>query len=208
MLYGLSIAADEKIEIGCMLFAIHFLIGAITGVVANKIKKIFFKVLWVITGLVVNAIFWIISILIIALCQPLTEDEFNSRKEEFREMVYREFDEENYLDKIVGIELPQYKIVDSECTHVSTPLAETEYGVKLKIHFPEGLPQSLWNVITELASTEAANRHSEDEVINKWFFAEENPKAISYQCEDENNVGCTVTFKQYCDTVYVSSYKW
>lgn len=208
MLHSLSIAADEKIVIGCMLFAIQFLIGAITGVVANKIKKILFKVLWVIIGLVANAIFWIISIVFMAFCEPITEDELSSRKEGFREMVYSEFNEENHLDKIIGIELPQYKIVDSECTYISVPPTETEYDVKLKIHFPEGLPQSLWNDITELASTESANLHSDDEVINKWFFAEENPKAISYQCEDKSNVGCIVTFKPYCDTVYVSHYKW
>ncbi len=211
MLHSLSIAADEKIVIGCILFAIQFLIGAIAGVVANKIKKILFKVLWVITMLVVNAIFWIISIVFMAFCEPITEDELNCRKEEFREMVYSEFDEENHLDKIVGIELPQYKIVDSECTYVSIPPTETEYDVKLKIHFPDGLPQSLWNDITELASTEAANRQAddnEDKVINRWFFKEENPKAISFQCENKSNVSSTITFESDCDTVYVSRYKW
>ena len=49
---------------------------------------------------------------------------------------------------------------------------------------------------------------NEDKVINRWFFKEENPKAISYQCENKSNVGSTVTFESDCDTVYVSRYKW
>ena len=60
LLCSLSITTGEKIVIGCILFAIQFLIGAITGFVANRIKKIFFKVLWVIAGLAVNAMFLII----------------------------------------------------------------------------------------------------------------------------------------------------
>jgi energy-coupling factor transporter transmembrane protein EcfT len=208
LLYDLSIGTDEKIAIGCILFAVQFLIGAITGFVANRIKKIFFKVLWVMTGLAVNAMFLIISILFMTFCEPITEEELNGRKESFREMIYNEFDEENHLEKVIGIQLPQYRIVDSECFYVSVPPAETEYDVELKILFPEGLPKPVWKQITELASTEAPNPLSEDKVINKWFFGEENPKVVSYQCENERNVGSTVTFKPNCDTVYVRRYKW
>jgi hypothetical protein len=118
---------------------VQFLIGAITGFVANRIKKIFFKVLWVMTGLAVNAMFLIISILFMTFCEPITEEELNGRKESFREMIYSEFDEENHLDKVVGVQLPQYRIVDSECTSVSLPPTETEYEVELKILFPDCL---------------------------------------------------------------------
>ena len=208
LLCSLSITTGEKIVIGCILFAIQFLIGAITGFVANRIKKIFFKVLWIIAGLFINAIFWIIALLFMAFCEPITEEEYNGRKESYREMVYNEFSEENHLDKVVGIQLPQYRIVDSECSYVSVPLAETVYDVELKILFSEGLPKPVWKQITELASTEAPNPLSEDKVINKWFFGEENPKVVSYQCENESNVGSTVTFKPNCDTVYVTRYKW
>ena len=208
LIYDLSIKISEKIEIGCVLFAIQLLIGAIIGVVANKIKRIFLKILWIIVGLVINAIFWIFSIVFLAFCQPITEEEFNNRKEEFREMIYNEFNEENHLDKVVGIQLPQYRIVDSECISISVPPTETEYEVELKIIFPEGLPKSAWKEIANLAEKEAPNPHSEDKIINKWFFSEGNPKAISYQCENESNVGCIVTFKPDCDTVYVTGYKW
>lgn len=208
LLYGLSIKTGEKIVIGCILFAVQFLIGATTGIVANRIKKIFFKVLWIIAGFVINLMFLIISLVFMAFCEPITEEEFNNRKEGFREMIYNEFNEENYLDKVVGIQLPQYRIVDSECISISVPPTETEYEVELKILFPEGLPKSVWKEITELAGKEAPNPLSEDKIINKWFFSEGNPKAISYQCENESNVGCTVTFKPDCDTVYVTSYKW
>ena len=208
LLHSISITTGEKIVIGCILFTIQFLIGAITGIVTNKIKKIFFKVLWIFAGLVVNAIFWIISILFMAFCEPITEDEFNSRKEGFREMIYSEFNEENHLDKIVGIQLPQYRIVDSECISISVPPTETEYEVELKILFPDGLPKSIWNKIEELAAAEAPNPLSEDKVINRWYLREENPDVITYHCENSHNVGYTVTFKSNCDTVYVNRYKW
>ena len=68
LLYGLSIGTDEKIVIGCILFAVQFLIGTTTGVIGNRIKKIFFKVLWIIIGLAVNAMFLIISIVFMAFC--------------------------------------------------------------------------------------------------------------------------------------------
>ena len=173
LLYDLSIGTDEKIAIGCILFAVLFLIGAITGVVANRIKKIFFKVLWVIAGFVIDAMFLIMSLVFMAFCEPITDEEFNYRKESFREMIYSEFDEENHLDKVVGVQLPQYRIVDSECISVSVPPTETEYEVELKIVFPEGLPKSVWKEIAELAEKEAANPLSEDGVINRWHFGED-----------------------------------
>lgn len=208
LLYGLSIGTDEKIVIGCILFAVQFLIGTTTGVIGNRIKKTVFKVLWIIIGLAVNAMFLIISFVFMTFCEPITEEEFNNRKEEFREMIYNEFNEENHLDKVVGIQLPQYRIVDSECISISVPPTETEYEVELKILFPDGLPQSAWKEIANLAEKEAPNPHSEDRVINRWHFKKENPDAITYHCENESNVGCTVTFKPDCDTVYVTGYKW
>ena len=208
LLYGLSIGTDEKIVIGCILFAVQFFIGTTTGVIGNRIKKTVFKVLWIIIGLAVNAMFLIISFVFMTFCEPITEEEFNNRKEEFREMIYNEFNEENHLDKVVGIQLPQYRIVDSECNSISVPPTETEYEVELKILFPDGLPQSAWKEIANLAEKEAPNPLSEDKIINKWFFREGNPKVISYQCENESNVGCTATFKPDCDTVYVTGYKW
>jgi energy-coupling factor transporter transmembrane protein EcfT len=207
LIYGLSIGTDEKIVIGCILFAVQFLIGAITGIVANRIKKIFFKVLWVIAGFVIDAMFLIISLVFMTFCEPITEEECNDRKESFREMIYNEFDEENHLDKVIGIQLPQYRIVDSECISISVPPTETEYEVELKILFPEGLPKSVWKEITDLAEKEAPNPLSEDRAINRWHFEKDNADAITYHCENESNVGCTVTFKPDCDTVYVNSYK-
>ena len=49
---------------------------------------------------------------------------------------------------------------------------------------------------------------SESQVINKWDFDEDNPNQIVYQWEDSSNVGCIVTFKPNCDTVFVTRYKW
>ena len=174
----------------------------------NKIKKIFFKVLWIIVGLFINAIFWIIALLFMAFCEPITEEEYNGRKESFREMVYNEFSEENHLDKVVGIQLPQYRIVDSECTYVTFWPAETEYNVNLKIHFPKGLPNSVWKEIREKASNNASNPLAEEWVKNEWSVSEETPGVVSYRYEDFANVGCSVTFESNCDTVYVTRYKW
>lgn len=202
--YGLG----DKLSFGVVTFALLFLIWAIIGLVANKIKNIALKVLWIILGLSVYAIVWLFIILLIAMSQPITEEDVENRKEAFRDMVYCEFDETEHLDKVVGVQLPQYKIVDSECKYVSFPPAETEYDVKLKIYIPEGISESVWNEIYELASKKASNPHSESDVINKWEIDEDNPNIIYYTSEDNMNVGCTVTFKHQCDTVYVTSYKW
>ena len=199
---------SDVLSVGAISFVVLFLIWAIIGLVANKIKNIALKVLWIILGLSVYAIVWLFIILLIAMSQPITEEDVENRKEAFRDMVYREFDEDDHLDKVVGVQLPQYKIVDSECKYVSFPPAETEYDVKLKIYVSEGISESVWNEIYELASKEASNPHSESDVINKWEIDEDNPNIIYYTSEDNMNVGCTVTFKQSCDTVYVTRYKW
>ena len=199
---------SDVLSVGAISFVVLFLIWAIIGLVANKIKNIALKVLWIILGLSVYAIVWLFIILLIAMSQPITEEDVENRKEAFRDMVYREFDENNHLDKVVGVQLPQYKIVDSECKYVSFPPAETEYDVKLKIYVSEGISESVWNEIYELASKEASNPHSESDVINKWKIDEDNPNIIYYTSEDNMNVGCTVTFKQSCDTIYVTRYKW
>ena len=199
---------SDVLSVGAISFVVLFLIWAIIGLVANKIKNIALKVLWIILGLSVYAIVWLFIILLIAMSQPITEEDVENRKEAFRDMVYCEFDENDHLDKVVGVQLPQYKIVDSECKYVSFPPAETEYDVKLKIYVSEGISESVWNEIYELASKEASNPHSESDVINKWKIDEDNPNIIYYTSEDNMNVGCTVTFKQSCDTVYVTRYKW
>ena len=198
----------EKLSQGSIFFILLFLILAITGIIANKIKKIVFKVLWIILGFKIYAIGWIFTIFFIAFSTPITEEEYNNKKEGFREMIYNEFSEADYLDKVVGIQLPQYRIVDSECTYVTFPPTETEYNVNLKIYFPEGLPGSVWKEICELSSKNASNPLSDCEIINEWGVSEENPGAIIYKCEDSSNVGSTVTFESNCDTVYVTCYKW
>jgi energy-coupling factor transporter transmembrane protein EcfT len=202
--YGLS----DKLSFGVVTFALLFLIWAIIGLVANKIKKIVWKVLWIILGTLSYIIAWLCAIFVIAMSYPLSEEDIEDRKDAFRDMVYREFDEDDHLDKVVGVQLPQYKIVDSECKYVSFPPAETEYDVKLNIYISEGISESVWNEIYELASKKASNPHSESDVINKWKIDEDNPNIIYYTSEDNMNVGCTVTFKQSCDTIYVTRYKW
>lgn len=199
---------SDVLSVGAISFVVLFLIWAIIGLVANKIKNIALKVLWIILGLSVYAIVWLFIILLIAMSQPITEEDVENRKEAFRDMVYCEFDETEHLDKVVGVQLPQYKIVDSECKYVSFPPAETEYDVKLKIYIPEGISESVWNEIYELASKKASNPLLEVDVINEWGISADNADAIVYKSEDLNNVGCNVIFKHYCDTVYVTRYKW
>ena len=202
--YGLG----DKLSFGVVTFALLFLIWAIIGLVANKIKKNVWKILWIILGTLSYLIAWLCVIFAIAMSYPLSEEEVEDCKDAFRDMVYREFDEDDHLDKVIGVQLPQYKIVDSVCKYVSSPPAETEYNVKLKIYVPEGISESVWNEIYELASKEASNPYSESDVINKWKIDEDNPNIIYYTSEDNMNVGCTVTFKHSCDTVYVTRYKW
>lgn len=199
---------SDVLSVGAISFVVLFLIWAIIGLVANKIKNIALKVLWIILGLSVYAIVWLFTILLIAMSQPITEEDVENRKEAFRDMVYREFDETEHLDKVVGVQLPQYKIVDSRCDYVSFFPAETEYAVKLKIYFPEGISESVWYEMYKLASANALNPHSEGDVINEWRIKQDNPEVISYATEDSMNVGCSVTFKHQCDTVYVTRYKW
>lgn len=199
---------SEKLMVGVVPFILLFVICAITGVIANKIKIVVLKILWIILGLAIYALVWFMTVICLSFLVPTTEEDYENRKEDFRDMIYREFDAEDYLDSVVGIQLPQYKIVDSECTYVTFPPAETEYNVNLKIHFPDGLPKSVWKEIKELASNEAPNPLSKYEAINKWYFDQDNKKTIHYKCEDLSNVGSTITFKSDCDTVYVTSYKW
>lgn len=198
----------EKLSFGTAFFVILFLIWAITGLAANKIKNIVLKVLWIIFGLVVYAICWIFIVICIAMCYTPSEEEYEERKEGFRDMIYSEFSDNEELDRIVGFQLPQYEIVDSKCEYVSQFPAETEYDVKLKIHFQGGLPKSIWNKIYKLASKKASNKVTGEYAINEWGFYENNPKIISYQLEDASNSGCVVTFNHLCDTVYVTRYKW
>ena len=207
-IYDMQCNFSDKLSMGTIFFIALFLILAATGIIANKIKKIVFKVLWIILGFTTYAIGWIFTIFIIAFSAPITEEEIISRKEDFRDMIYREFDEADYLDKIVGIQLPQYRIVDSECTYVTFPPTETEYNVNLKIHFPKGLPDSVWKEISKNASNKASNPFSDCEVINEWGVCEDNPEARIYKCENSRNKGCAVTFESNSDTAYVTCYKW
>ena len=151
--YGLG----DKLPFGVVTFALLFLIWAIIGLVADKIKRIVWKVLWIILGTLSYLITWLCVIFVIAMSYPLSEEEVEDRKDDFRDMVYREFDEDGYLDKVVGVQLPQYKIVDSECEYVSFPPGETEYDVRLKIYISKGISKSVWNEIHELASTNASS---------------------------------------------------
>ena len=207
-IYDMQCNFSDKLSMGTIFFIALFLILAATGIIANKIKKILFKVLWIILGFTTYAIGWVFTIFIIAFSAPITEEEIISRKEDFRDMIYREFDEADHLDNIVGIQLPQYRIVDSECTYVTFPPTETEYNVNLKIHFPEGLPDSVWKGISKNASNKASNPLSDCEVINEWGVCEDNPEARIYKCENSRNKGCAVTFESNSDTAYVTCYKW
>ena len=208
IIHSLQCDLGEKLSLGAIFFIPLFLVCAITGVVANKIKKVVLKVLWVILGLATYVIGWLFVIVLLAMSTPVTQEEVECRKEGFREMICREFNEEDHLDKIVGIQLPQYRIVDSECTYVTFWPTETEYNVNLKIHFPKGLPNSVWKEIREKASHNASNPLAEECVKNEWSVCEDNSEARIYKCEDSRNIGCTVTFESNCDTVYVTSYKW
>ena len=181
---SLSFGFSDKLLAGVVSFVLLFLIWMIIGLVANKIKRIILKILWVILGLLLYAIVWFFIVFFIGLSESYTEENMENRKEGIRDMVYREFNEENYLDNIVGVQLPQYKIVDSECTSFSLPPTETEYNVELKIYFPKGLPKSVWNEISELAIKNASNPHSKGNVINKWEVDKDNPKIIYYESED------------------------
>lgn len=207
-IYNLPYDLSDRLSVGVVSFVLLFLIWAIIGLVANKIKKIIWKILWIIGGILSYAIVWLFTVFLIAMYYSLSEENVEERTEAFRDMVYREFDENNYLDKVIGVQLPKYEIVDSRCDYVSSFPAETEYDVKLKIYFSEGIPKSVWNEMYELASTNAANPHPKDNVINEWKVDANNPQIISYATEDSMNVGCIVTFKHRCDTVYVTRYKW
>ena len=208
IIHSLQCDLGEKLSMDAIFFIPLFLIWAITGVVANKIKKVVLKVLWVILGLVTYVFGWLFVIVLLAMSTPVTQEEVECRKEGSREMICREFNEEDHLDKIVGIQLPQYRIVDSECTYVTFWPTETEYNVNLKIHFPKDLPASVWKEIREKASNNASNPLAEEWAKNEWSVSEETPGVVSYRYEDFANVCCSVTFESNCDTVYVTRYKW
>ena len=203
----MSCKFNEKMWLGVLFFVFLFVVWALIGLIANKIKKTVYKMLWIILGFLAYAVCWFVSIVFIAMFEPVTEEDFQNRKEAYKEMVYDEFKEEDHLDEVVGIQLPQYTIVRSACDYVTFPPAETEYDVELDIHFPGGL-SDVWDEIYDLASRKASNPHSKDKVINEWGFDNKNPEIIYYKSENESNVGCCVVFKPQCDTVYVTRYKW
>ena len=204
---SISCKLDEKMWLGVLSFVFLFVVWALIGLIANKIKKTVYKVLWIILGFLAYAVCWLVSIVFIAMFEPVTEEDIQNRKEAFKEMVYDEFKEEDHLDEVVGIQLPQYTIVRSACDYVTFPPTETEYDVELDIHFPGGL-SDIWDEIYDLASRKASNPHSKGKVINEWGFDNKNPEIIYYKTENESNVGCCVVFKSQCDTVYVTRYKW
>lgn len=51
---------SEKLSLEAFSFIVLFLILAITGIFANKIKKVVLKVLWIILGLLIYLIGWIL----------------------------------------------------------------------------------------------------------------------------------------------------
>ena len=166
------------------------------------------KIIWIILGLI-GSLFYILFVCIfLAMFEPVTDKDVAAHEESYRDMVHSEFEVDNYLDEVVGIELPKYEIVASECTYASMFPAETEYDVELNIYFPEGLSTSLWDKFHKLASDKAPNTKYNGYVINKWDFDENDSNQIVYQCENSSNVGYTVNFKPKCDTVFVTSYKW
>ena len=204
----LPVKLGEKFLIGTVSCLIHIVFCAIVGVIANRIGKVLFKIIWIILGFIGYLFYILFVCVLLAMLDPVTDEEIAAHEESYRDMVHREFEVDNYLDDVIGIELPKYEIVASKCTYASMFPAETEYDVELNIYFPEGLSTSLWDEMYRLASEKAPNVKYNGYVINKWDFDEDNTKQIVYQWENSSNVGCIVTFKPKCDTVFVTRYKW
>ena len=204
----LPVKLGEKFLIGTVSCLILIVICAIVGVIANRIGKVLFKIIWIILGFIGYLFYILFVCVLLAMLDPVTDEEIAAHEESYRDMVHREFEVDNYLDDVIGIELPKYEIVASKCTYASMFPAETEYDVELNIYFPEGLSTSLWDEMHRLASEKAPNVKYNGYVINKWDFDEDNTKQIVYQWENSSNVGCIVTFKPKCDTVFVTRYKW
>ena len=204
----LPVKLGEKFLIGTVSCLILIVICAIVGVIANRIGKVLFKIIWIILGFIGYLFYILFVCVLLAMLDPVTDEEIAAHEESYRDMVHREFEVDNYLDDVIGIELPKYEIVASKCTYASMFPAETEYDVELNIYFPEGLSTSLWDEMYRLASEKAPNVKYNGYVINKWDFDEDNTKQIVYQWENSSNVGCIVTFKPKCDTVFVTRYKW
>lgn len=204
----LPVKLGEKFLIGTVSCLILIVICAIVGVIANRIGKVLFKIIWIILGFIGYLFYILFVCVLLAMLDPVTDEEIAAHEESYRDMVHREFEVDNYLDDVIGIELPKYEIVASKCTYASMFPAETEYDVELNIYFPDGLSTSLWDEMYRLASEKAPNVKYNGYVINKWDFDEDNTKQIVYQWENSSNVGCIVTFKPKCDTVFVTRYKW
>ena len=204
----ISVKLSEKFLIGIVSYLILLVICAIVGIIANRIRKVLLKIIWIILGFIGYLFYILCVIILVIMLEPVTDEDIAAHEDSFREMVHCEFEVDNYLDEVVGIELPNYEIVESECTFATMFPSETEYDVKLNIYFPEGLSTSLWDEMHRLASEKAPNAKYNGYVINKWDFDEDNTKQIVYQWENSSNVGCIVTFKPKCDTVFVTRYKW
>lgn len=153
----LPVKLGEKFLIGTVSCLILIVICAIVGVIANRIGKVLFKIIWIILGFIGYLFYILFVCVLLAMLDPVTDEEIAAHEESYRDMVHREFEVDNYLDDVIGIELPKYEIVASKCTYASMFPAETEYDVELNIYFPDGLSTSLWDEMYRLASEKAPN---------------------------------------------------
>ena len=153
----LPVKLGEKFLIGTVSCLTLIVICAIVGVIANRIGKVLFKIIWIILGFIGYLFYILFVCVLLAMLDPVTDEEIAAHEESYRDMVHSEFEVDNYLDDVIGIELPKYEIVASKCTYASMFPAETEYDVELNIYFPEGLSTSLWDEMHRLASEKAPN---------------------------------------------------
>lgn len=210
LFYESYVELDVKLLLGFVSFMGFVAICASIGVIANNIKNTLLKIIWIVLGFVGCLLYLFCVVVLLVIAEPMLDEDsetIESNNESYREMICSEFEVENHLDDVVGLEMPEYKIIESECYYASMFPSETKYDVALSLCFPEGLTKSFWSEIQELASEIAPNPKYEGDLINKWDFGENNPNLIVYQCEDSSNVGYVVTFKPKCDTVLVISYK-
>ena len=102
----LPVKLGEKFLIGTVSCLILIVICAIVGVIANRIGKVLFKIIWIILGFIGYLFYILFVCVLLAMLDPVTDEEIAAHEESYRDMVHREFEVDNYLDDVIGIELP------------------------------------------------------------------------------------------------------
>ena len=88
----LSVKLGEKLLLGIVSYLILLVICGIVGIIANKIRKVLLKIIWIILGFIGTLFYILFVCIILAMFEPVTDEDISAQEESYRDMVHREFE--------------------------------------------------------------------------------------------------------------------